>query len=93
VAAEKERAVTVVQELQQRQEQERREAEARHARYGQDGSCLPMQRCCAGACSTRALTSTRSWRWTATIGGIARFSGGQVQTLPGYHSHHNPPQI
>jgi protein transport protein SEC24 len=28
----------------------------------------------------------------ATIGGIARFSSGQVQTFPGYHTHHNPPQ-
>lgn len=28
----------------------------------------------------------------ATISGISKFSGGQVQTFPGYHSHHNPPQ-
>jgi len=27
----------------------------------------------------------------ATVSGIAKFSGGQVQTFPGYHSHHNPP--
>merc|ERR1719402_1691887 len=28
----------------------------------------------------------------ATLSGISKFSGGQVQTFPGYHSHHNPPQ-
>merc|ERR1719339_685751 len=28
----------------------------------------------------------------ATLSGISKFSGGQVQTFPGYHSHHNLPQ-
>jgi len=28
----------------------------------------------------------------ATLSGISKFSGGQVQTFPGYHSHHNTPQ-
>jgi len=27
----------------------------------------------------------------ATVSGISKFSGGQVQTFPGYHNHHNPP--
>jgi len=28
----------------------------------------------------------------ATLSGISKFSGGQVQSFPGYHTHHNPPQ-
>ena len=27
----------------------------------------------------------------ATISGISKFSGGQVQVFPGYHTAHNPP--